>query len=101
MNIEQIRFWLNEEQSRLAEKHRDDLEAIQLNIRSDHVRVWAWGKHGRDRDLYRFGDGATFEQAIEHLMSKFENTAVRIDELRNKARDLLRQANDLEKELTK
>jgi hypothetical protein len=34
-------------------------------------------------------------------MSKFENTAVRIDELRNKARDLLRQANDLEKELTK
>ncbi len=101
MNLDSIQNWLAEEQERLGKKHSNILEHLQLNVRADIVRVWAWGKREPDRDLYRCGDGANFDEAIQDLTKKFECTQKKVEELRNNARDLLRRASEMERSLDK
>jgi hypothetical protein len=101
VKLESVQNWLVEEQERLGKKHIDILEHLQLTVRADIVRVWAWGKREPDRDLYRFGDGANFDEAIQDLISKFECTEKKVEELRNNARELLRRASEMERSLDK
>lgn len=101
MNVQNVQQWLEEEEERLAKKHSDVIDELQLTVRSDIVRVWAWGKREPDRDLYRFGDGANFDEAIQDLISKFECTKTKVEELRNNARELLRRASEMERSIDK
>ena len=99
MNFDDIYAFLAGEEARLKEKFKADLEGISIVITAKGARVAACGTRGADRFIYHCGEGATPDEAAEHLRTEhFPSPDARAAKLRDQARELLRAAADLEKE---
>lgn len=99
MKTEDICAFLAAEEVRLSDKFKNQLEGISLTITSKGARVWAYGTSGSDRFSYRCADGLTPDDAAAALQREhFPSHDEKIIRLRDEARDLLRKANELERD---
>jgi hypothetical protein len=98
MNTETIRSFIALEENRIAEKFANDLDKPTIHISASEVRVWAFGTRAPRQCLYECAEGLTADEAAERLRAKhYPSRSERIEQLRDQARDALRQAAELEK----
>lgn len=98
MNLETIQAWIAGQEAATIRTHADHFSQIRLIIEAKTVRIWGYGVRGDERNQYRSGDGATVEEAVAALAAQFPSGQQRINKLRDQAKDLLRQAAEIEKE---
>ena len=98
MNLESSQFWIAAEEAQIMRTHAEHFSYVRLIIEAKMVRLWGYGVRGDERNQYRSGDGKTVEEAVAALAAQFPSGQQRINKLRDQAKDLLRQAAEIEKE---
>jgi hypothetical protein len=100
MNLESLQFWIAAEEAQIMRTHAEHFSYVRLIIEAKTVRLWGYGVRGDERNQYRSGDGKTVEEAVAALAAQFPSGQQRINKLRDQAKDLLRQAAEIEREGT-
>jgi hypothetical protein len=98
MNLESTQFWLAAEEAEIMRTHGEHFSQIRLLVDAQSVRLWGFGVRGDERHQYRSGDGKTVAEAVAALAAQFPSGQQRIAKLRDQAKDLLRQAAEIERE---
>jgi hypothetical protein len=98
MNLESSQFWIAAQEAEILQTHSAHFSYVRLIIEAKMVRLWGYGVRGDERNQYRSGDGKTVEEAVAALAAQFPSGQQRINKLRDQAKDLLRQAAEIEKE---
>jgi len=98
MNLETIQAWIAGKEAAIMQSHAQHFSQIQIIIQKGTVRIWGYGVRGDDRNRYRSGEGNTVEEAVAALAAEFPNGADRVNRLRDQAKELLRQAAEIERE---
>jgi hypothetical protein len=98
MNLESSQFWIAAQEAEIMQTHAAHFSYVRLIIEAKTVRLWGYGVRGDERNQYRSGDGKTVEEAVAALAAQFPSGQQRINKLRDQAKDLLRQAAEIEKE---
>ena len=98
MNLETIKAWIAAKEVEIMRTHAQHFSQIEIIIQKGKVRIWGYGVQRDDRNRYRSGEGNTVEDAVAALAAEFPSGADRVNRLREQAKELLRQAAEIEKE---